>query len=349
MRHHHSLAQAFAALAVLTGFLTCPLSAGDASDEFRWGELMRFSGPLATQAKEPTKDAPSLARGGSKVNAGAEFRARAEAWRVFREEFPNSRHGPEARQREASDRLKSALAGDTSQAATGLALVDAVRDDTAVSATRRAELAVLADIVRLRALAGNREKFLAAHEAAARAVIQAFPSEPAGYVALLRAAEASDDNVRLRAIARELTESGPPSEIVTRAQRHLRRLGLHGRSLTEILRAAGRTDLAAQLEHRAVIVCAIGGPPSGALALGQALAEMHAPEVLLVALNSGAAGVPFPCLEIDDTGGPLAEALGLSSGTALATDRQGRIRELAAHQGAIAVKLAAVLREEGSR
>lgn len=322
----------------------------------KWAELQVLLAPPAPgdSAQPQTQEAAALAR---RQRLDRFLRAADEA-KAFQENHPDHPMAKEARRLEARSLLWAAMTGDVSREARARNLVEEVRRDQDLPAKSRLELISLAEIVRLRPLAKERVKFLAAHEQSARGLIAEFPTEARGYEALLRLAESHPDDAESLRIAREIGTIPAPEDVKFAARTLVDRQALVGQSLPDIARAAlGADNIISSTHGRGIILYTWATGSSGSISAAKNMAKSTAAGARLIgvnldhdvasaqarALSEGLSGDQL----YDERGleGPLAQALKLTRpGEVYVASPRGELSSVSATRGDLTTKLGGAVR-----
>lgn len=318
-----------------------------------WVELQARLTPPAPGGKATAGDAATRAL--ARREQAARFLQAADEARAFVEKNPGHAKTPEARRLEAKNLLQAAMAGDNSREGEAATVLQTVRGDATLPAKARLEVVALADIVRLRPLARDRVKFLAAHEKSAHGLIAEFPGEPAAYEGLLRLAESHPEDAEAIRIAGDILKMPAPDGVKTAARQLLDRQALVGKSLPALADAAlGKSNLISAAEGKGTILYTWASWSPGSIAAAKNLAKNASAGVRLVGINldqdtaaaqalaksEGLAGEQL----YDGRGleSPLAQALKLGRvGEVYVASRQGELRSVSAQRGDLTAKLGA--------
>ena len=328
-----------------------PESTTAGSADAQWSEIVSLMTPLTPAASASYRDPAVLAD--FRRQQADRFLLAADKAGAFAAANASHARADEARGIEAKALLQAAMAGDASQQARADGLVTSLRHDGKLAARTRLELVALADIVRLRPLGADRDRFTAAHEEAARALIAEFPEEPGGYERLLRQAENHFDDAAAVRIARDVAQMTAPAGIREAARVILERHALAGQSLREIARQAlGEGNLITAVQDRGIILYTWSSAVAGSITTGKDLARMAPTEALLVGINVDAdttAAVAVAQAEklsgeqLYDARGfdsALAQALKLRRvGEVYVADQKGIIRSVSARRGDLTAKM----------
>ena len=327
------------------------LSAADRA----WLDVQMLATPLPPPANPPPQNPGPDDRSAQRRQRGERFRAAADRAKAFQQNHPDHPKAAEARQLEAKSLLNAAMAGDNSQEAHASALVTEIRHDSRLPAKLRLETVALADIVRVRPLARERERFLAAHEESARSLIAEFPGEAGGYESLLRQAQSHPEDAEAVRIARDVLKMPAPASVKDATQVFLDRHALVGQSLGDIAVAAvGKTNAIAEAKGQGVVIYTWSTKSPGSVAQARNLSKLAPAGAVLVGINldqnmeaarAFAVKESLPGVQIYDARGldsPLAQALKLDAAPHVyVADRQGVIREISAERGDLTRKFGA--------
>lgn len=278
----------------------------------------------------------------------------ADAAKAFAEAHPEHAKATEAKQLEAKSLLRAAMAGDSSRVDRAKALIAEIRRDARLPAKERVEVVALSEFVRIRPLSTNRVQFEAEHEKTARALIAEFPSESAGYQALLQFGINTDNPSKLIALAKEIVASPTaPAEAKIAAEQVVARHALVGKSLANLASEATVEATPFELARgRPAIVYTWTSDSRSSHSLAKTLASLAGRDVLLIGVNldtdraaaeSVAAAEKLPgSLYYDAAGadGVLARSLFLTHAPlAYVTNASGILCEVSGHRGHLMAKL----------
>ncbi len=281
------------------------------------------------------------------------LRAAAEA-KKYAEVFPDSANAPEATRLEAKNIFQAAMAGDVSQEGRAQEILGRARVDQKLSSKARLELVALSELVRLRPLFPDRDKFLPAYEQSIRNQIMEFPKEPAAYESFLRFAENLPEEADTVKLATEIATRMPaPDSVKAAANDVLAKHALVGQPIAPLLAAAtGKASSDALVQGRSVVVYTWSAQSPGSIAAAQNLAKSLPATVQLIGVNLDADGTAakeaaskdsLPGQQFYDSrgfDGPLAQALKLRRyGEVYVTDSSGVIRTVSAQKGDLTAKL----------
>lgn len=326
--------------------------------------------PLLTEADQKWAELQALftppVPGELPVATDEESRVRARRWiadrflqaaaaaKAFAAEYPESAHAREAVRLEGKNILQAAMAGDVSQEARGREILKDIRGENTLPAKDRFELVALSELVRLRPLFPDRDRFLPAYEESIRNQIIEFPKETAPYESLLRFAENLPDEAETRRIAQEIAERMPaPTGVKAAAGEALTKLDLVGQSLAALLRgAAGWADDEVSSRKGGIVLYTWSAQSPGSMAAAKNIAQRLPPTVQIIGVNldtdvatakAAAASEQLPGQQFyDDRGldGPIAQALKLRRlGEVYVADATGTIRSVSAQRGDLSAKM----------
>ncbi len=321
------------------------LSAADA----KWRELQSLlAPPQGGEARPQNPDQQNAAR----RELAARFARGAAAARQFVELFPEHPRALDARRAELSGLLNAAIAGDNSQEARAQSLLAELRRDERVAGRDRVKLVMQSSVLRLRPLGRDRQRFLSEYEKTSRDILAEFPDEAAAYEGFLRFATQHPDDLHGRKLAAELLSMPAPASVKAEASQYLARFDLLGKSLSKILTEAVGVETS-KLDGITVVYAWASWSP-GSMALAKELSSA-AGGIRLIGVNldtdvaaakSAASAAGLAGEQIFDERGrfaPLAQALQFDSAPlAYIADRSGAIKEVSAHRGDFAAKLAAL-------
>lgn len=323
----------------------------------KWAELQALFIPPSQREQPAVTDAESRVR--ARKWQAERFLKAAEEAKAFAKDFPDSDHALEATRLEAKNILQAAMAGDVSQEGRARELLGQIRVDERLPARARLEVVALSELVRLRPLFPDREKFLPAYEQAIRNQIMEFSTEPAAYESLLRFAEnlpVEADTVR---VAQEIaTEMPAPESVKAAAREVLAKNALVGQPLDGLLESAiGKTpDLrlvgSGQRQTGGTVIYTWSLQSAGSMAAAKNLAKMLPANVTLLGVNvdkdeadakAVAEKEALPGKQLYDArgyDGAVAQALKLRKlGEVYVIDTRGVIRSVSAQHGDLTAKL----------
>jgi hypothetical protein len=226
----------------------------------------------------------------ARAELATEYVRQADQLRAYRQRAGNEARASDARRLEALALVQATRLGDDAQRERLDLLVDAVRSDPDIDATRRFEVAAYADnlVVELndRLDASTR---LEEYARVARALQAEFPDVEAGYEALLAVARAQPPKEGA-ALANGLLQMPEASgEIRLAASEHVRRCALVGQSISELTAPAeGETsvDLDFAAGRRMVLYTWSAGD-AYSLWVAQQVAEQAPADVAVIAIDLG--------------------------------------------------------------
>ncbi len=265
--------------------------------------------------------------------------ARADLARTFYTRFPESPQASTARKLEVAALFGALGSGDPTVESRFLAAATVVRADEAVSEADRAEVSGYLYFHQAVTGAKRATDLPAQMEAAARRLMEEFPSQPQGYESLLGVSGLYPDAKAILLI-RELVDSPAPDPVKSSARRRLIHLQLPGRRLADVLKGTECAAWLARLDRPVVIyVWAQWNPSSLALArslndrkLGGALwigvSLDQAPQAATAASVAAEGGFPGRQI-VEGAGGVVAERLGLDRAPiVIIADARGVIRDV---------------------
>lgn len=326
-------------------------SNGAATGDDQWNEITTLLTPL--QPSWPAGSPTAAEQEGFLRQQAGRFMLAADKAGSFASANPAHAKAGEARGAEAKALLQAAMAGNSTRAERASGLVSSLRRDDRLTAKARLELVALADIVRLRPLGRDRDRFMAAHEEALRNLIAEFPGEAGGYERLLRLAENHYDDAAAVRIARDVAQMTAPAGIREAAGVILDRHALAGQSLRTIaLAALGESNPISAAQNRGIILYTWSSAAPGSFAISKDLARMAPTGALLVGVNvdadttaavAVAQAEKLPGEQLYDARGfesSLAQALKLRRvGEVYVADRSGIIRSVSGRRGDLTAKL----------
>lgn len=281
----------------------------------------------------------------AKASAIAAYVSDADQLNQFYTKNPTDANAGEARRREALSLLYAEQLGDTADATRTGQVVTAVRQDTALPAGEREQVAALSDNLAVSARPSLAlDDRLLAFEQVARGLIAEFPTVSAGAESLVQVAKASSD-ARAAIIAHDVLALPVSDTLKTQAQTILRRQALIGRSLSGI--ATGALGAASPIPtNPGNVVCVYSWSASvpSSLALARQLATAAPSGAVLVGVcvdlgdltKARATGAQLPGNQVYDAlgyAGRLAGRLELSEpGHVYLTDAKGVLRSISAQR-----------------
>lgn len=168
----------------------------------------------------------------------AQTTAVADQAQAFRARYPKDARAGAASVIEARELLKAALLGDTSRAARTDSAVSRVEADKTLPSKSRFEIVALSEHLLLRKVAKSSAEAQVARETSARYLMQSFPRETGGYLALVGAADATSDRKKVAAVAAEIERSAAPFAAKGAARVAAGRHALVGKSLADVANTA---------------------------------------------------------------------------------------------------------------
>lgn len=286
-------------------------------------------------------------------DAAERFLLAADTAQVLAATDPSDDRAAEARRLEGKGLLQAALVGAPLSEGRLQTLLTTVRKDDRLSVRARWELVKLSEIVRLRPLLRDPDKFLPAYEASLLAQIAEFPSEAGAYESLLRFAESHPREVETARIAQDVARMpAAPAEALATAATMIARQALVGQSLVEMLRPALPTESPLlQPDGHGIILYTWSAQSPGSLTNAKNLLKNHPEKVRLLGVNldtdeaaakAAAQAAELTGEQIYDTRGPagmLAQALKLTrAGEVYVADPQGVLRTVSAQRGDLSTK-----------
>jgi hypothetical protein len=306
----------------------------------QWQDLEYVTRPISNAELLAGKSGPELVA--ARTEAVANYVTRADLLKKFYTDNPQAPQVTEAKRLEAMNLVYAVQAGDNAREGRWQRLIAELRDNKELPVKDRCLMATIADHLTISRKTGlSHSERLAAYEISAQGLVAEFPTEPAGYEALLGVARTATATKGVE-LTRQLLGMPAPITVKLQARILVDRYALVGKDLAGILRDAGSSVIPDKGSPTIIYAWASWSEGSQVLA-GDLKTKAGAAKIIGLCLDANVTAAKASAtkhalpgeLIYDDRGldGAVAQALKLTdAGWIYVADRTGKIRSVRAQE-----------------